>query len=161
VAGELDPSDDCTSSGEAVRVTVGSAGPAPGTRLYGAFAEGPVGFGCRSGGGPNRAFGVSSGHSSQSAADQAAVSTCNSVSRTGVCSVRHRFGSAYSGANDCGALAYGHTDQGGGACNSFTGTGNTRRQAEQDATASCRARGFPRCFIPTSDQGSAASQCSN
>lgn len=133
--------------------------PTPPTRSYGALATTEI-LECFSGNrGPNLAWAYVTGHSTQQAAQNAALSDCrNSANSRGTCAHNSDFGSAYSGRNECLAMAYGVTSS---RCLFTPARENSVREAESAALAACRSAGATRCWIPTGSRRGRASVCSN
>ena len=109
--------------------------------------------------GPNLAWAYVTGHSTQQAAQNAALSECrNSANSRGTCAHDSDFGSAYSGRNECLAIAYGVSSS---LCFFRSARENSVREAESAALAACRSAGATRCWIPTGSRRGRASVCSN
>ena len=88
------------------------------------------------------AAGVATGYTSQAAAKAAAISRCRQAGGTDCETLVLEYGSAYQGANSCGALAYGHRT--GAGCLIRFGRNETRKAAEEEAIASCERTSFAR-----------------
>ena len=131
-----------------LNITIGPAGgsctpggttqPPTQSRLYGAVAT-HLASQCA-----GHYGGIAANYSSEPAAHSAAIAGCRSAGGGSGCSVNREFGSAYSGNNACGALAYGErpTGNGGKQCRQATGTGGTESAAESAALTNCRSGGF-------------------
>ena len=100
--------------------------------------------------------GIAANLSSEAAAESAAISQCNSVGGVN-CTIRQTFGSAYSGAVDCGALATGIDSS--GECTAQGGDGNSVSAAEADALTICRNRGYGNCRLMTTPTGGRFGLC--
>ena len=123
--------------------TPGGTTPPPTTRrLYGAIA-----FSFND----NCAYSASiaSPYTSENTAESNALSECRRRSGTN-CRVIGTFGSAYSGNNQCGAVAYGES---GNQCRARVGRGSTESAARADALATCRSGGYSCNIIPGDRSG--------
>ena len=127
-------------------------GPGPGTqtRRYGAIATSSL----RASQCGSRSAGLATRHS-ESNAGSGAVQNCRNVSGDTTCSVQVTFGSAYSGNNQCAALAYGTNGTG---CHFVGGHGSTESAAQSDALADCRSGGFS-CALEPARGGGYLSDC--
>jgi len=118
------------------------------TGQYGAIATshgGTTGTTCG-----DRYANIVANHSSEASATSAAINECRRAGGRG-CSTTLTFGSAYAGAVDCGALAYGTNSA--GQCLFVGGTGNSLSAAEVDALNECRSDGFSCQVVPTTGGG--------
>ena len=120
-------------------------------RLYGSISFGFMGSDCSGG----YAGGVVSNYQSESAANRDAIDLCQQLGGRG-CQTNN-FGSAYSGPNRCGALAYGTNSA---RCQSFMGTGDSTSAAESGALNSCRNAGYS-CDLARLLSGGQASACTD
>ena len=118
-------------------------------KYYGVIDFSYRGSGCSGG----YAVGVATGYSSPSGAASAATRECSNAGGRNCGGVYQlKFGSAYSGNNDCGAFAHGETNRasdGSYRCGGRWGNGSTRAVAESAALSDCRNSGF-NCSIVTS-----------
>ena len=105
-----------------------------------------------------RAAGISSGYADLASAESRALRECESLRSSGMpgCRVNQRFGSAYSGNQQCAALAYGERID--GSCRFRGGYGSTESAAQSDALSKCRSGGFS-CSIEPSNRGGLMSRC--
>ncbi len=104
-----------------------------GGRSFGAIAGGYKGQFCQDG-----HAGAIVGRSDRQTARSDALARCRQGGGLD-CEVLLEFGSAFSGDNDCGAVAYG---EGQTQCGLYPGSGNTESVAESAALADCRQDGF-------------------
>ena len=88
------------------------------------------------------AAGIATGYTSQAAAKNAAISQCRQAGGTKCEALVLEYGSAYQGANSCGALAYGYRT--GEGCLIRFGRNATREIAKAEAIASCERTAFAR-----------------
>ena len=158
----------CSTSGPAAsysrRASGGSGGPGDGgtppvvtqpvtppagggNRSYGEFV-----FSARSGDcSDGYALGVATGHSTVNGARAAARNRCESAGGRSCGSGFRQFGSAYSGGNQCAAVAHGWNPS-TRLCHLRSGNGSGTAAAESAALSACRAGGYS-CAV-------AASACS-
>ena len=147
----------CTPTGSEPGSNTGpGTGPGTGTRLYGAVA---TAFHSQCQG---RAVGMSSGHSDEASAISKALQECRARRSSSLpgCEVLDRFGSAYTGYNECAAVAYGEQRISGNLteCRLLVGIGSTESAAQSDALSECRSGGFS-CSLEPSDRGGLLSAC--
>ena len=118
-----------------------------GNRSYGEFV-----FSARSGDcSDGYALGVATGHSTVNGARAAARNRCESAGGRSCGSGFRQFGSAYSGGNQCAAVAHGWNPS-TRLCHLRSGNGSGTAAAESAALSACRAGGYS-CAV-------AASACS-
>ena len=125
------------------------------TRLYGAVA-GSLYSNCE-----DRAVGMAWNYSDEASAKSSALQSCQSRLAPGqpACSNWATFGSAYSGDNQCAAVAYGTRTVGSSTwCKIRVRTGGTESTAQSNALSECRSGGFI-CSLERADSGGYLSAC--
>ena len=92
---------------------------------------------------------INSKYPDQNSADSDALQSCRDQGGRN-CIIARRFGSGYTGNQQCAALAYGENSS---RCQGFAHSGSTKSEARSNALSACRSYGFTSCIISPGVKG--------